>query len=185
MLFVGRFDLRKGADIALAAFALAAPRNPKLRLVMCGPDPGIMLPSGKRMHFPEYLTSMVPAELHARIEYRGALPAADLARLRRESALCLSTSRFEVLAYSMTESLAVGMPLIASDTFGMSEMMCHGENGFVVPVGDAVSVAATIAAALESPPRLAAVGAAGRDLCQAALNPQRIAEKTIEFYRSL
>ena len=74
LLFVGRFDQRKGADIALEAFALAAADHPKLRLVMCGPDRGIFQPTGERLNFSEYLASRVAPELHARIDYKGALP---------------------------------------------------------------------------------------------------------------
>lgn len=185
LLFIGRFDLRKGADIVLEAFTLAAERNPLLRLVMCGPDTGIVHPSGERVHFSQYLAQHVPPEYHDRISYLGEIAPAAIEKLRLESAICLSTSRFETFGYSMTEALALGMPLISSDTFGIAELLRHGETGYIVPVGDASIVAATITEALSNRTALAAVGAAGRALCAEVLNPRKIAEDTINFYRSL
>ena len=41
VLFVGRFDLRKGADIALKAFALLLKDKPELKLIFVGPDEGL------------------------------------------------------------------------------------------------------------------------------------------------
>jgi glycosyltransferase involved in cell wall biosynthesis len=185
VLFVGRFDLRKGADIALAGYAKAAAHNPNLRLVMCGPDRGLVQSDGRRIHFAEYLKTSVPAHLHDRIRFMGELPPSEIGRLRLESALCLSTSRFEVFAYSMIEALAIGMPLVASDTFGMSELLCDREQGYVAPVGDMGAVAATLCEAIENPRDLARIGAAGRELCAEVLDPLLIAEKSIGFYRSL
>ena len=185
ILFVGRFDLRKGADIALAAFAIAAIDNPRLRLVLCGPDTGIRAEDATMAHFAEYLGEQIAPALHPRIRYVGVVPPVEIARLRRESGICLSTSRFEVFAYSMTEALAMGVPLIASDTFGMSELLHHGETGWLAPIGNAAAVAATISAALGDHAVLASVGAAGRALCNTALDPLAIAKETVAFYRSI
>lgn len=185
ILFVGRFDLCKGADIALQAFAIAAVGNPRLRLVLCGPDRGMRSADGTTTHFAAYLREHIAPQLHPRIRYVGAVPPADIARLRRESALCLSTSRFETFGYVMAEALAMGMPLLASDTFGMSELLRHGETGYIAPVGDARAVAATLAAALADRVALAAVAVAGRARCAAILDPAKCAAQIVDFYKIL
>ena len=42
LLFVGRFDRRKGADLVLCAFERLARERPELRLVFVGPDNGLL-----------------------------------------------------------------------------------------------------------------------------------------------
>lgn len=184
ILFVGRFDLRKGADIAIKAFLLAAERNSKLRMVMCGPDTGLAQPSGHLMHFADYISASLPDSVRARIEYRGVEIPEVISSLRLQSALSVSASRFETFHYSITEALALGMPLVASSTFGISEVIRNGQNGFIFPNGDHAALAATLDAALGDHSRLAAIGAAGHALCEDSLDPTRIAEKTIKFYQS-
>ena len=51
VLFVGRFDLRKGADIALKAFALLLKDKPELKLIFVGPDEGLPDSGGGRIKF--------------------------------------------------------------------------------------------------------------------------------------
>ncbi len=185
LLFVGRFDLRKGADVAIDAFGLAAARNPGLRLVMCGPDTGLLQPSGERVHYEAYAAERLPAALRERVRFLGTVSPAEIGRLRLESGLCLSTSRFETFHYSLAEALSVGAPVLASDTFGMTELLRDGVDGFIAPVGDADTVARAIGAAVADRRRLAEVGAAGLARCAALLSPRLIAEQTIDFYRSL
>jgi glycosyltransferase involved in cell wall biosynthesis len=55
ILCVGRFDLRKGADVVVRAFARAIERRPSLMLLMAGPDPGLAQPDGSAIHFDEFV----------------------------------------------------------------------------------------------------------------------------------
>jgi glycosyltransferase involved in cell wall biosynthesis len=51
ILFVGRFDLRKGADIMLNCFLLLLKERPALRLIFVGPDVGLAHSDGSRTNF--------------------------------------------------------------------------------------------------------------------------------------
>lgn len=185
LLFVGRFDLRKGADIILRALELALRRRPALRLTMCGPDNGIVGDDGVNRRFEEYAKLHLSSNTLEHITYLGAVSPDRIRDLRLQSSLSISTSRFEVLAYSLTEGLAVGMPILASSTFGIAEMVEDKRNGFIAPIGDAEAVADAIVEALSDRERLAEVGAAGRELCATLLAPDRIAAQTVEFYRTV
>jgi len=185
ILCVGRFDLRKGADVALAAFALVAERNPRAKLTVVGPDVGLLQPDGHLIHFAEYLATRVPPALHARINYLGAVPPADVAALRVASALCLTCSRFENFPYSVAEAMAAGVPSIVSDSFGNAELIEDGKSGFVVPIGDVAATADAIERALVDRGRLAAMGEAAYRRCAEWLAPDRVAADTVDFYRTV
>lgn len=63
-----------------------------------------------------------------------------------ESALDLSviTSTSEALCLSIIESMSAGIPAVGTDTGGISEVICHGVNGYLVPVGDDEALAERI-----------------------------------------
>ena len=46
------------------------------------------------------------------------------------------TSETEGFCNSILEYMACGVPVVATDTGGNRELVCDGENGFLVPVGD-------------------------------------------------
>lgn len=60
ILYVGRFDKIKGADILLDAFALILKSRPDSRLVFVGPDFGISAMDGKHIQFEAYCALHFP-----------------------------------------------------------------------------------------------------------------------------
>ena len=185
ILCIGRFDLRKGADIALQAFAQVAARNPRAKLILAGPDYGLQQPDGNLVHFPDYLAAHMPEAIRPRITYLGPIPPADVAALRLASALCLTCSRFENFPYSVAEAMAAGVPSIVSDSFGNGELIEDGVNGIVVPIGDVGTTADAIEHALGDRARLSAMGEAGYRRCSEWLAPERVAAETVDFYRTV
>jgi len=185
ILCIGRFDLRKGADIALQAFARVAARNPRAKLVLAGPDHGLQQPDGQFVHFPDYLSTHIPEAIRHRITYLGSISPEKVAALRLTSAICLTCSRFENFPYSVAEAMAAGVPSIVSDSFGNGELVEDGVSGFVVPIGDIEATAAAIERALGDPARLAAMGDAAHRRCVEWLVPERVAAATVDFYREV
>ncbi|QKR99451.1 glycosyltransferase family 4 protein [Sphingomonas sp. CL5.1] len=185
LLFIGRFDLRKGADITLRAFALAAKKVDDLSITMCGPDRGITTDDNENIKCKEWINKNIDKKIAGRIKFLGDIDHNTLNELRKIHKLQLSTSRFETFSYSIAESLAVGMPVVMANTYGLAEVVTDRENGFVAPIGDVNAFADAVVAALSDCERLARIGAAGRGLCARLLSPERIAAQTVDFYRTI
>jgi glycosyltransferase involved in cell wall biosynthesis len=68
-------------------------------------------------------------QMNGRVRFSGALPDADLARSYEEADLLLLPSRSETYGMVVTEALARGIPVVASDVGGVPEAMGHGTDG--------------------------------------------------------
>jgi glycosyltransferase involved in cell wall biosynthesis len=183
ILCVGRFDLRKGADIVVHAFVQALQSRPSIQLVMAGTDPGLAQPDGSVIHFGDFVARDVPLEARSRISFLGPQPPKRIAELRLQSAFTIVGSRFENFPYSIAEAMAVGMPVLASDSFGNGEMIRDRLDGRLVPVGDVPAMAQAMVELVSDSNRLGEMGRSAQARAADWLSPERIARETVSLYR--
>ncbi len=72
------------------------------------------------------------------------------------------TSHYEGVANSLLEAMCVGLPVVSTAYAGVDELVTHGQEGFVAPLGDAESLAGYVAQLLEDSPLRRKMGEAGR-----------------------
>lgn len=60
----------------------------------------------------------------------------SVGQLLEESSIFVLSSQYEGLPLSILEAMSKGLPIIASDVGGVSELVIHGENGFLFPAGN-------------------------------------------------
>ncbi len=65
----------------------------------------------------------------------------DVERFHHESRIYVMTSRDEGLSIALAEAMASGLPAIVTDVGELGELVKDGRNGFLVPSGDADSLA--------------------------------------------
>lgn len=124
LVFVGRLAPEKAADLAIAV----AVRSGR-KLVMAG-----VVEPQHRQFFAEEIEPAI-ADGHA--EYAGSLTRSDLAGLMRDAAGLLMPLRWdEPFGLVVTEALACGTPVIAWRRGAMTEIIRHGETGFLVDTVD-------------------------------------------------
>jgi glycosyltransferase involved in cell wall biosynthesis len=83
---------------------------------------------------------------------------------------------------ALKEALACGVPVVATDIGGASEIVREGETGFVVSPRAPDRLAAAIDALLSDPARAAAMGRRGAADVRARFAPDRLADETIAAY---
>ena len=111
------------------------------------------------------LGNIEPAEL--------ALSGADL---------FVSPSWAESFPYAVLESMAVGLPSVATDVGGTGEAIEDGVTGRLVPPRDSVALAAAVADVLSDDDQLRAMGAAARRRHLERFTVQRMVERTLAVY---
>jgi phosphatidyl-myo-inositol alpha-mannosyltransferase len=165
--FVGRFDEpRKGMDVLLDAVTRLAPHRPDLRLVVVGRgDPAVL-----------------DGAAAGRTDLLGAVDdAAKAAALRAVRVLCVPGTAGESFGMVLTEAMAAGAPVLASDLGAFRAVL--GGAGALFPAGDAGALARELAALLDDPTRRAALSAAGRARA-AAFDWPVVAARVEQVYRA-
>jgi len=102
--------------------------------------------------------------------------------LSRCRAACLCSSA-EGLSNALMEAMAAGLPIVATAVGGNPELLRPGENGFLVPFGDADALARSLVALLSDPAAAAEMGQRGRRRIENELSLEKMAEGHGALYR--
>lgn len=148
--FVGRFDEpRKGMDVLLNGLR-AMPSPPSRLLVVGRGDQASLL-------------RRAGSELAARIDLLGPVDdEVKASALRSMDVYCAPNTGGESFGMVVTEALAAGAPVLASDLDAFRRVLDDGRAGLLVPAGDSGALAAELAVLLDDEQRRAELSAAGR-----------------------
>ena len=187
ILFVGRFDLHKGGDIALKAFIRLAQNDRELRLIFVGPDRGIETPgTNKKKYFDEFLATLTKdSDILERIENRGLLEQNDILTLRRNSSLTIIPSRFEVFPMTVLEALSIGSPTIACRIGGIPELIDHGKNGLLFEKEDVDGLTERIKELIENKEFSIGLGMNARKRISREFSQKVLSERMEKYYRNV
>jgi glycosyltransferase involved in cell wall biosynthesis len=180
LLFVGRFDRIKGADIVLNAFARIAGQHPDCRLTFAGPDEGLRLPDGSILHLPQALAAL-PAALRDRIDVLGRKSRDEVADLRRHHPITLIGSRYETFGVALIEAMAAGSAVISTRVGGCAEILRDGETGRLIPSEDPQAMADAALQLLSDPTLALRLGRAAQTDVAARFAPDVIAREVAAF----
>jgi glycosyltransferase involved in cell wall biosynthesis len=183
ILFIGRFDRHKGGDIIIDAFTRVASSFPKARLRFVGPDLGLIDDDQRRWTITEYLRARLPADVLPRVEWMGQQPNSFLPALRRSALVTVVASRYETFGLTVTEAMAQGCPLVASNVGGIPEIVTDGVNGLLCRPGDPADLAAKLGQLLQDPARAERLGCRARRDCEARFGPVALAGRMAALYR--
>jgi glycosyltransferase involved in cell wall biosynthesis len=185
ILFVGRFDLRKGGDIVLQAFSRILTAGRRSKLIFVGPDVGLVAPDGNRIHFEAYRDSLFSAELRDQIDFRGRLSNREIAELRTQAMVTVVASRWENQGYTLLEAMLQGCPVVSTDAGGCPESVIDGKTGLLANSGDSVDFAAKLSSILDDPEKAAALGNSARHHVMDLHSAARVAAESLEIYEEV
>lgn len=184
LLFVGRFDRVKGADILLEGFKRLAARHPNVRLDFVGPDAGLRQ-GARNLSLEEFLRKNVPADVQRRIVFHGAQTSEQVAAHRRTAAVTVVSSRYETFPMTVLEAMASGCPIVAPRTGGVNEMIVHEANGLTFEAENPQALATEVERLLADPAWAAGLGAAARADARSRFSVEAVADQTEDFYREV
>jgi glycosyltransferase involved in cell wall biosynthesis len=116
----------------------------------------------------------------ASVEFAGTTD--DLPGKFQEAGFLVLPSRVEGLSNVLLEAQAAGLPAVVSDIGGNVAVVNDGENGLVVPVGDAEALAAAMVKLYRSPALRVRMGAAARARVAAVFAIDQVARQLEKAY---
>ncbi len=184
VLFVGRITRQKGVPHLLAA---AHDFDPDAQLVLCAGAPD---------------TPELAADTAAQVESLKAardgvvwvqdmLPREDIVQLLTHCTLFVCPSIYEPLGIVNLEAMACGTPVVASAVGGIPEVVDDEETGLLVPYDETrtgyfeAQLASSVNRLLADPELASRMGATGRQRVIADFGWDKVAEATVDIYRSV
>ncbi len=169
----GRLEPVKGHSDLLQAFALLAPRYPRLHLVLMGT--GYLLPQledqvnalglGQRVHFLGWVEDLV-----------SHMAALDFFVL---------SSRYEGLGVVLLEALVLGIPVVSTRVGGTQDIVDDGVTGLFSAPNEPTALAQAISRLMDDPEQARRMAQAGREKVLHEYDARKTDRKTIELYHRL
>jgi glycosyltransferase involved in cell wall biosynthesis len=106
---------------------------------------------GEHTTDPTYVANVRAEAAALRIEWAGVQPIATVATAMQCCDLFVSASRSESFGMAVAEAAACGAPVLAFQTGEITSFVQHGENGWLVPLGDDAGFAALLRLLLQHP----------------------------------
>jgi phosphatidylinositol alpha-mannosyltransferase len=172
ILFVGRFDRRKGLNYMLAAMPRILNSVPDAHLVIIGGGPQ-----------EKAYRRQVEGALESRIRFAGFVPPEDLPRYYSTCDVYVSPATGgESFGIVLLEAMASGVPVVASDISGYRTVMEDGVEGLFAPPEDPNALADRTVELLLDPDRSARMGEAGRKKAETLYSWASVTERVEGFY---
>ena len=131
LVFLGRIEPRKGVEELAEALPRVLGANPGVEALLIGPDPGV---EGGALT--ERLRRSVEP-VADRIRFVGELPREQALAVVARAEIAVFPSVWESFGYVALEAMALGVPVVASRTGGLAELVEDSRTGWLVPPGDA------------------------------------------------
>jgi glycosyltransferase involved in cell wall biosynthesis len=164
-LFVGRFWREKATDVLIDAFAQVVQALPEAALVCAGNGPEL---EARKLQ-------VATLGIDDRVHFVGPVP--NVADYIRASDLFVLASRREGLPLVLLESLALGLPAVATRVDGVPLVVRDGDTGWLVPAGDASALAERMIEAASDPRELRRRGEAGARLIRENFSAEQAVER--------
>jgi spore coat protein SA len=196
ILFVGRISPEKGLHTLLDAFAIVRQKFPSVQLEIVGPkkptpteflaslsdDPKVTnLVNFAPENYFSYLQSKL-SDNDSGVNFVGAVNHLELVDRYRQADLLVNPSLSESFGMSLVEAMATGIPAIATQVGGMTEIIENGVTGLVVEADNPNLLAEAIEQLLADNELRQSMGKAGRQRVLELFCWHKVAENLLNKY---
>jgi glycosyltransferase involved in cell wall biosynthesis len=120
--------------------------------------------------------------LNSIVDFTGRVSTDELVRHYNEARLLVTSSVHEGFGLPLAEAMACGTPVLGTRIGAYEEIVRHGEDGWLVPPGDAPALAEAIRMLWNDAGLRERLGAAGRRRIVETFSWRKAAEQTLAVY---
>ncbi len=173
LVFLGRLESWKGFKVLLDAVRIVSNEYREIELIVAG--------TGSQQH--EFTDEALDKDLP--IRFLGRVPHHIVPELLQHAYATVMPSHLEGLPLACLESMASGVPVIASNVGDFREVITDMETGMLVEGNSPESLATAILTLLEDEPLRKKMGARARDLMVAEYSWNVVFSRIMRAYRHL
>ena len=157
----------------IEAAALVVPRHSHVHFLLAGEGP----------ERPALERSIREKGLTDRIHLAGS--RSDIPELLAAGYALVLSSLWEGMPNVILEAMAAGLPVVATQVEGVSELVCNGQTGLLVPPKSPHAMAAALESLLSDPTRASLTGQAGRVRVASEFSWEKMVARFDRLYQSL
>ncbi|WP_072390174.1 glycosyltransferase [Hyphomicrobium sp. CS1GBMeth3] len=181
ILYVGRFETRKGVDVLAKAIPLVMATHPEAHFVLVG-DPNV----DEDGRGPTYLGLVrhVVDRYPGRVEMLGAVSRETLIEEYARADIFVAPSRYESFGLIFLEAMMHGVACVGTNVGGIPEVVEHEVTGLLVPSEDPAALAAALSRLIADPTLRGRLGDAGYAAVTSMFTAKQMAEAVEDAFES-
>lgn len=169
-VLVARLVPEKDLPTLMQAAALVAQHEPAFRLQIAGDGPCM----------PEARETIARLGLHDHVRLLGE--CRDVPAVLQRASMFVMSSQTEGISLTLLEAMACGLPVVATRVGGNSEVVQHGQTGWLVPAGDVRELADAVQRLWRNEDEAQRLGRAGRERVEQYFDVQRMVSQYEDLY---
>lgn len=173
VIFPSRPTLIRGAGILAQAIPKVLAAHPEAFFIITG---------GTTADFPQL--SSLPVSDRERVRLLGHLPYDKLPELFASCDIAVVPTYYDNLPIRLLESLASGVPVVASDVGGIGEVVIPDRTGLLIEAGSSEQLAKAVNRLLDDESLRTAMSKAGRELVSTQYTWAQTAAATVRAYEA-
>ncbi|MBI2859751.1 MAG: glycosyltransferase [Chloroflexi bacterium] len=177
LLYVGRIEPLKGIDVLIEAISLL-PEAGRPQCLVVG---GNTADEGEAAELRDLAARLGAGD---KLKFIGPVDHERLPDYYNAADVTVVPSRYESFGLVALESLACGTPVVATDVGGLPAVVRHGENGYLVPMGDLSGFGSAISRVLSDRALRRRLSKAGPETARKFAWPS-VADGVLDLYRQL
>lgn len=173
ILFVGRDYFRKGIMTLIRAMPEVLKRHADAKVIVIGKEWG----------HSRLLARILAWNLPFR--FLDAVPNKEVRELYKRAKVFVLPSHIEASPITVTEAMASGVPVVASNVGGIPEMIIDGESGHLFKRGDAGELAEKITACLDADSKAAEIARNGYEAVKKRFDSTKMVFELEKIYHNV
>jgi glycosyltransferase involved in cell wall biosynthesis len=174
ILFLGKLCPEKGTNELLTALGSEAVRSLDWNATIAG--------NGEVSNYRFLAQSL---GIQERVRFPGWVGPEETEELLSKSSILVLPSHAENLPLCILEAMAFGVCPVATPVGAIPDVICDGQNGFIVPVDDVERLSSTIAYLVSNVKECREVGARARKLFESKYDINRYVQNLDQFYSNI
>jgi starch synthase len=182
ILFVGHFGVRKGIFYVIRAMKRVRNEFPDAHLLCVGGTPAWLGRNDYRQMLEDEVRRNGVENCVTLLE---AVKNTELAEFYRHSEVFVLPTYYEAFPKVVVEAMGCGLPVVATRTGGIPELVADGETGYLTPFGSPEALSARLTTLLGDDQLRVTMGSRGRERVEKEFTWHAVAERTRSAYDEL